>query len=64
MPPWECRKADKAQTTDLSGLATLDAQTESVAASRDRHVEAALPSLLSVAVCVSLCPHHRICDIG
>jgi hypothetical protein len=42
IPPWVYRKTRRDQAPDLSDLVPLDAQTESVEASRDRHVEAAL----------------------
>ena len=42
IPPWVYRKTSRDQAPDLSDLVPLDAQTESVEASRDRHVEAAL----------------------
>jgi hypothetical protein len=45
IPPWVFRKAKRGQAIDLSDLVPLDAQTESVAVSRDRHVEAATTTL-------------------
>lgn len=45
VPPWEWRKARRDQAPDSSDLVPLDAQTESVAASHDRHVEIATTAL-------------------
>jgi len=45
IPPWVFRKAKRGQAIDLSDMVPLDAQPESVAASCDRHVEAATTTL-------------------
>ena len=45
IPPWVFRKAKRGQAIDLSDMVPLDAQPESVTASRDRHVEIATTAL-------------------